>query len=105
MTTKARISATDKVAVENVNVPGSITNVNLAKYEAMRKALLKVLPRKAPGLTQSEMLRAVVAHLPEEQFPGGAKAAWWCKTVQLDLEAKGVVLRDRTKPLTWRKAK
>jgi hypothetical protein len=24
--------------------------------------------------------------------------------VQLDLEAKGLVVRDKTKPLTWRKA-
>ena len=51
------------------------------------------------------MFRAFVAHLPEDVFPGGAKAAWWCKTVQLDLESKGVVVRDRTRPLTWRRVR
>lgn len=91
-----------KIVVENINVPGQVTRVNAAKYEAMRRALLKVLPRKAPGLTQKEMVEAVLAHLPEDLFPGGAKSAWWQKTVQLDLEAKGIVKRDVTnKPLRW----
>ena len=44
---------------------------------------------------------AVVAHLPADLFPGGAKAAWWAKMVQLDMEAKGVVDREQTKPLRW----
>ena len=42
----------------------------------MKKALLKALPAKAPGLTQAEMFSAVGPHLPADQFPGGAKAGW-----------------------------
>ena len=95
-----------KVAVENVNVPGYSHSVDAAKYTAMKAALLKVVPRKLPGLTQMEMFRAVMSHLPMEEFPGGATAGWWAKTVQLDLEAKGVILRDATsKPLRWRRVK
>ncbi len=105
VTRLSKADVTGKIAVENVNVPGRVTNVNAGKYEPMRKALLKVLPRKAPGLTQAEMLRAVLAHLPNDVFPGGATASWWVKTVQLDLEAKGAVVRDRTKPLTWRRVR
>jgi hypothetical protein len=94
-----------KITVENGNVPGYSSKVNAAKYAAMRQAILAVLPKSAPGLTQSEIRRAVLEHLPEELFPGGAKAAWWAKTVQLDLEAKGIVIRDvNEKPLKWRKA-
>jgi hypothetical protein len=37
--------------------------------------------------------------LSQEQFPGGAKAGWWAKAVQLDLEAKGVVKREKTSPI------
>lgn len=33
----------------------------------------------------------MLAHLPESLFPGGAKAGWWTKAVQLDLEAKGLI--------------
>lgn len=95
----------DKVVVENVNVPGQTSRVDAAKYHATRAALLKALPDAAPGLTQAEMIAASKRHLPEDLFPGGAKAGWWVKCVQLDLEAKGVVLRDATaKPLRWRRA-
>jgi hypothetical protein len=67
----------------------------------MRDAMVQVLPGEAPGLTQAEIRAAVVAHLPEQLFPGGATAGWWAKTVQLDLEAKGMVIREDSKPLRW----
>jgi uncharacterized protein YndB with AHSA1/START domain len=35
---------------------------------------------------------------------GGAKAGWWTKCVQLDLEAKGTVVRKTAKPLRWHRA-
>ena len=94
----------DKVAVENVNHPGQTSWVDAAKYAAMKSALLAALPASPPGLTQQEMLAAVVGRLPEDPFPGGAKAGWWAKTVQLDLEAKGLVARTDSKPLTWHRA-
>ena len=93
--------AGDRITVENVNVPGYATRVDASMYHAMRGAVLKVLPSKEPGLTQDEMRRAVVPHLPKDLFPGGAKAGWWAKAVQLDLEAKGVVAREASKPLRW----
>jgi hypothetical protein len=91
----------ERITVENVNVPGYTTRLDATMYRAMQAALLKVLPPKGPGLTQDEMRRAVVPHLPESLFPGGAKAGWWAKSVQLDLEAKGVIAREATKPLRW----
>jgi hypothetical protein len=91
----------DKVTVENVNVPGQTTRVDAAKYHAMKQAMLAALPKQSPGLTQAEMTEAVKTYLPDDLFPGGAKAGWWAKTVQLDLEAKGVVVREATKPLRW----
>lgn len=90
-----------RVTIENVNHPGSTSTVDGAMYAAMRAALLAVLPPAAPGLTQAEMQQAVVPHLPEDLFPGGAKSGWWSKAVQLDLEAKGLVVRERTTPLRW----
>jgi hypothetical protein len=93
------------VVVENVNVPGYITRVDAGKYNAMREVLLKVLPAGPPGLTQAEMLQAIQPHLPETIWPGGAKAGWWMKSVQLDLEAKGVIKRSTTsKPIRWYRA-
>jgi hypothetical protein len=95
-----KISA-ERIDVENVKVPGYVTHVDALMYYGMRQALIKVLPFKVPGLTQDEMIRAVTAHLPEDLFPGGAKAGWWMKSVQLDLEAKGVMSREFVKPLRW----
>jgi len=58
------------------------------------------------GLTYEEIAGAVKAYLPPDLFPGGAKAGWWTKTVQLDLEAKGVVIREAaSSQLHWRRAR
>ena len=91
----------DQITVANVNVPGYKSRVNAAKYQAMKQAMWKVIPEEEPGLTQAEIRKAVVPHLSEDFFPGGAKAGWWAKTVQLDLEAKGTLVREATKPLRW----
>ena len=98
------MSNNEKIVVENVNVPGRVARVDKAMYDAMKQALWQVLPSEPPGLTQSEIREAVVPHLPEDLFPGGAKAGWWAKTVQLDLEAKGSLVREATKPLRWHRA-
>ena len=98
---KKKSGAKKRVLVGSVNVPGYTRRVDGEMYGAMKRALMKVLPAKKPGLTQFEMFRAVVPHLPGTLFPAGAKAGWWAKTVQLDLEAKGVVVRETTKPLRW----
>jgi hypothetical protein len=90
-----------RITIENVNHPGSASTVDAGMYRTMRIALLRVLPNEAPGLTQDEMRIAVVPHLSADLFPGGAKAGWWAKSVQLDLEAKGVIAREATKPLRW----
>ena len=92
-----------KITVENVNVPGHTKNVDAAKYRAMKKAFLKILPAKSPGATQKEIQQLVKEHLPDDLFPGGETSAWWAKTVQLDLEAKGNVVREDCKPLRWHK--
>jgi hypothetical protein len=94
----------EKIVVENVNVPGSTTRLNKAMYDAMKAAMWAVLPAQAPGLTQREIGEAVVAHLPEDLYPGGAKAGWWAKSVQLDQEAKGALVREAVKPLRWHRA-
>ena len=102
----ARRQTKRRVEVKTVNVPGFSRSLGADKYEAAKAALLRVLPRGGPGLSQREMFAAAKPHLPDDLFPGGAKAEWWIKSVQLDLEAKGEVLRDRkATPLRWHRAK
>jgi hypothetical protein len=93
------MSINPRVAVENVNHPGLIRQVDAARYEAMKRAILRIVPTRAPGRTIAEIQASVLAHLPEALFPGGSKSGWWVKTVQLDLEAKGMLQREKTTPV------
>ena len=90
---------TEMIEVENVNTPGKTTRVNAAKYADMFAAFERAVPRKSPGLNQAEIRDAVKPHLSDSLFPGGKTCGWWAKTVQLDLEAKGKLVREHTKPL------
>jgi hypothetical protein len=94
----------ETIEVENVNHPGQIRRVDAPRYRAMKRAFLAILPKTSPGLTAAEIRERLLAHVPEDLFPGGAKVGWWAKTVQLDLEAKKVIARERTSPLRWRRA-
>ena len=91
----------DRIAIESIVHPGKTKDVDAGMYRAMRDAMLQVLPAAAPGLTREEILEAVPAHLPDDLYPEGAKAGWWSKAVQLDLEAKGVIVRESVRPLRW----
>jgi hypothetical protein len=94
------MSATDdNIEIENFTSPAWHGRVDRAKYEAMRDALLAVLPQSAPGLTVAEAKAMLLPLLPELLFPGGDKAGWWLKAVQLDLEAKALIAHAPTKPM------
>jgi hypothetical protein len=87
------------VVVRNINHPGKTNHLNAHMYQAMKRAYLAVLPHSAPGLTLAEIGERLVPLLPQALYPNGDKAGWWAKTVQLDLEAKGVIERERVRPL------
>lgn len=89
----------DRIEIQNFTSPGHIQRVDRGKYTAMREALMAVLPVGSPGLTVAEAKAALLPLLPEGPFPGGEKAGWWLKAVQLDLEAKGIVTRGRGSPV------
>lgn len=89
----------ERVEMRNINSPGHVMRVDGAKYRAMKDALLAAVPTAAPGLTVAEIKARVLPLLPDALFPGGAKAGWWLKGVQLDLEARGLIVRVNSKPL------
>jgi hypothetical protein len=89
--------------VENVGQPGKTYRVDADTFAAMRTAVFKVCPAGPPGMTPAEIICAVPPLLPQDLFPGGEKAGWWVKCVQLDLEAKGVLVRAPKAPVRlWR---
>mgnify|MGYP006210570197 CR=1 FL=1 len=93
----------ERIEIENIASPGHVMRVDKAKYDAMKDALLAVVPRDTPGLTVAEIKAGVLPLLPDDLFPGGAKAGWWLKAAQLDLEAKRVIARAGIKPLRLHK--
>jgi hypothetical protein len=88
-----------KITIESITSPNHVQRVDRAKYTAMRNALMAILPLESPGLTVAEAKAALLPHLSDDLFPGGDKAGWWLKAVQLDLEAKGVIKRGPGTPV------
>ena len=83
----------EKIEIENVGQPGKVYRVEAEKFSAMKAAVLAALPPAPPGMSVSDLIDAVKSELPQDLFPGGDKAGWWVKAVQLDLEAKKVIAR------------
>jgi hypothetical protein len=90
---------TERIEIENVLQPGKTYRVDAEKFAAMRDAVLAELPGEEPGLTPGELKARVLGRLPEALFPGGDKAGWWLKAVQLDLEAKRAIARAPAAPV------
>lgn len=91
--------ADEKIEIESITSPHHVQRVDKARFMAMRDALLPVLPFEAPGMSVAEAKAALLPNLSQELFPGGEKAGWWLKAVQLDLEAKGVIERSGKGPV------
>ena len=89
----------ERIEIENVLQPGKTYRVDAEKFAAMRDAVLAELPAERPGLTPAELKARVVGRLPQSLFPGGDKAGWWLKAVQLDLEAKRLIGRAAGGPV------
>ncbi len=93
----------EKIEVENVGQPGKFYRVDAAKYAEMRRVVLTALPNQPPGMTPADIIDRVRPHLSQDLFPGGTTCGWWVKCVQLDLEAKGVIVRAKGSPVRlWR---
>ena len=93
----------ETVLTENPKHPGKTYSVDAVKFAAMRAAMLEALPDEAPGLAVPALKAALLPLLPETLFPGGATAGWWLKCVQLDLEAKGAIVRAAGSPVRLRR--
>ena len=67
--------------------------IDRRKYEGMKRAILKVTPRRAPGVRFTELRQLVRAHLPETVYTPDVSISWYLTTVKLDLEARRLIAR------------
>ncbi len=77
----------------NVNKGSAGFSVTPEKYEPIRKAILRSLPRSQTGLTFKELVASVNCRVSKGLFPKPGSVSWYTKVVQLDLEAAGLVER------------
>ncbi|MBZ0269364.1 hypothetical protein K8I85_14515 [bacterium] len=68
-------------------------NIEKAKYDTMRRALLRVIPRNSTGIPFRDVYALVENHLDRDAFPEGVSVGWYVVTVKLDLEARGEIER------------
>ena len=98
------------IQARNVNHPEHRENLKEEKYTVIREAILTVLPAQ-DWMSFAEMEDAVRARLkdkrvPAQLFPKPGSVRWYCKAVQLDLEARGEIERQPKKsPLHLRKSR
>ena len=96
------------IRARNVNHPDHRENLKAEKYSIIRQAMLASLPADA-WMPFSELEAKVRAYLNEQEtlaelFPKPGSVRWYCKAVQLDLEARGEIERQPKKsPLHLRK--
>ena len=65
--------------------------IERSKYDVMRRALLRVVPRRKSGVAFSDLPALVEPHLDREVFDGTASVGWYVVTVKQDLEARGLI--------------
>ncbi|MGN6399485.1 MAG: DUF6958 family protein [Flavisolibacter sp.] len=71
--------------------------ISLKKYNFIRENLLAVLSGAA--LTHTELMEALYARV-KDNFEGGVQ--WYGETVKLDLEARKLIERTKSKPEKYR---
>ena len=66
-------------------------NIEKAKYDDMRRALLKVIPKRKAGVPFQDLGPLVQPLLDTAVFPTPTKVLWYVTTVKQDLEARGEI--------------
>ena len=96
------------IQARNINHPAHREKLKAEKYTVIREAMLASLPADA-WMSFSELEDKVRAHLeeadvPKALFPKPGSVRWYCKAVQLDLEARAEIERQpKTSPLHLRR--
>ena len=86
----SKLSST--IATKNPGKGKKGPRIDEARYDAMKAAILAVVPRDGDGVTFASLAKLVEKRLPGDVF-AGASIPWYATTVKLDLEARGLIER------------
>lgn len=99
-----------RIQARNINHPKHRENLKAEKYNVIREAMLASLSASdwMPFSELEEKVRGWLGDqdVPKALFPKPGSVRWYCKAVQLDLEARGEIERQPKKsPLHLRKCR
>ena len=92
-TKKPKPATARKVLMHNPNTGQPDRHIDADRYEAVRKAILKAVPRSGPGVIFTDLFKTVPTHLPNGKIPGGGAINWYTTVVKLHMEAQGELRR------------
>lgn len=72
-------------------------NISLSKYEFIKKHILQIL--KKAELSHTDLMENLYSRVKDD-FEGGVQ--WYGEVVKLDLEARKIIERTKTKPEKYR---
>ena len=82
------------------------TRISAEKYEIMKKAILKSVPKTKTGIAFNDLPDAVARNLSPTDKAQFGSIGWYTTTVKLDLEARGLIERiPDAKPQRLRRVK
>lgn len=67
--------------------------IDQSKYEAVRDALLHVIPADPQGVPLDELAEQVAKSLPSDSLAALGSVSWYTLAVKFDLEARGLIER------------
>jgi hypothetical protein len=88
----------EKVVCETPTPGKKPTRIHKWKYEAVRKAILKVVPTEEPGILFKELPQYLEGVLTDEELENLGSLMWYTTTVKLDMEAKGELIKLKGSP-------
>jgi len=88
-----RNAANEKVLCETPTPGRKPTRIDKWKYEAVRRALRRVIPRRKEGVLFEDLPEGVAAALTEEERRRLGSVVWYTTTVKLHLEVIGEIER------------
>lgn len=86
-------SAADKVLLHNPNTGQADRHIDADRYAAVRRAILKLVPRSGAGMVFTDLFEAVPEHLPGGKVPRGGAIKWYTTVVKLHMETLGELRR------------
>ncbi|MEM9384925.1 MAG: hypothetical protein AAGA68_07670 [Pseudomonadota bacterium] len=79
-------------------------NIEKAKYDGMRAALLRVIPKDDEGIPFGDLKALIEPHLDHEVFTAEVSRGWYVTSVKQDLEARGEIVQvPRSRPQRLRR--